>query len=229
MVGTLFNTLTVLLGASIGLALGTRWSEAMRDKVFIAIGLFTLVIGMLMGLATEAPIDMFLSLVLGTALGHRLGLQRRVETFQAQHGNKQGGFLEAMMLFCLGSMTLIGSMEDGLLGKPDLLIVKGTMDLISSAFLAATLGRGVLWAAGGVLAFQGALTLMFMMAGQGMDTALIQELSALGGVLMIALGCQLLGLLPHGNRSWPLVDMLPALAVLPAVRWAHEILLGFVG
>ncbi|MDA0729811.1 MAG: DUF554 domain-containing protein [Bacteroidetes bacterium] len=228
MVGTLFNTLTVLLGASIGLALGARWSEALRDKVFVAIGLFTTVIGMLMALDTEAPIDMFLSLVLGTALGHRLGFQRRVDMFQAQHGNKQGGFLEAMMLFCLGSMTLIGCMEDGLLGKPDLLIVKGTMDLISSAFLAAALGRGVLWAAGGVLAFQGTLTLVFMAAGQGMDASLIQELSALGGVLMIGLGCQLLGILPQGHRSWPLVDMLPALTLLPAVRWAHEMLLEFV-
>ena len=95
------------------------------------------------------------------------------------------------MLFCLGSMTLVGCMEDGLLGKPNLLFIKGTMDLISSAFLAATLGRGVLWSAAGVLVFQGALTLAFMALGEGMDPALIRELSALGGILMLGIAFQL--------------------------------------
>jgi uncharacterized membrane protein YqgA involved in biofilm formation len=120
-------------------------------------------------------------------------------------------------------------MEDGLQGNPDLLLVKGTMDLISSAFLAATLGRGVLWAAAGVFAFQGALTWAFRIVGHGMSDALIQELSAVGGVLMLGLGFQLLGMRVHGRTAWPLLDMLPALVVLPAVRWAHEILLTFVG
>ena len=129
-----------------------------------------------------------------------------------------------MMLFCLGSMTLVGCMEDGLMDKSNLLIVKGTMDLISSAFLAATLGRGVLWSAAGVLVFQGALTLAFGWAGAGMDPGLIRELSALGGVLMLGIGFQLLGLRAQGLPQWPLVDALPALALLPLVRWVHETL-----
>jgi len=131
--------------------------------------------------------------------------------------------MEAMMLFCLGSMTLIGCMEDGLLHKPDLLFIKGTMDLISSAFLAATLGRGVLWSALGVFGFQGALTLAFAFVGQGMDPALITELSALGGILMLGIGFQLLGVKAHGLPQWPLVDALPALALLPLVRWIHDL------
>jgi uncharacterized membrane protein YqgA involved in biofilm formation len=264
MVGTLFNTVTVLVGASAGLALGARWSLALRDKVFVAIGLFTLVLGVLMATETAVPVDMFLALILGTALGHRVGLQRRLDAVlarvrgegpapngQAPDGpgaaspgaedaeftpatpaatqRPKGGFVEAMLLFCLGSMTLVGCMEDGLQGKPDLLLVKGTMDLISSAFLAATLGRGVLWAAAGVFAFQGALTWAFRIAGHGMSNALVQELGAVGGVLMLGLGFQLLGMRGHGRTAWPLLDMLPALLVLPAVRWAHDFLLTFVG
>ena len=259
MVGTLFNTVTVLVGASAGLALGARWSLALRDKVFVAIGLFTLVLGVLMATQTAVPVDMFLALILGTALGHRAGLQRRLDAVMARvRGDGQapngpgaaspgsedaeftpatpaatqrpkGGFVEAMLLFCLGSMTLVGCMEDGLQGKPDLLLVKGTMDLISSAFLAATLGRGVLWAAAGVFAFQGALTWAFRIAGHGMSSALVQELGAVGGVLMLGLGFQLLGMRGHGRTAWPLLDMLPALLVLPAVRWAHDFLLTFVG
>jgi uncharacterized membrane protein YqgA involved in biofilm formation len=227
MVGTLFNTVTVAIGASAGLALGARWSSDLKDKVFVVLGLFTLTIGTLMALETEAPIDLFLALVLGTLLGHTLGLQSKLarwtnssESSDASSSSK--GFFEAMMLFCLGSMTLVGCMEDGLLHKPNLLLIKGTMDLISSAFLAATLGRGVLWSALGVLGFQGALTLAFAFAGQGMDPSLITELSALGGILMLGIGFQLLGVKAQGLPQWPLVDTLPALALLPLVRWVHE-------
>ena len=128
-----------------------------------------------------------------------------------------------MMLFCLGSMTLVGCMEDGLIDKPNLLFIKGTMDLISSAFLAATLGRGVLWSAAGVLVFQGALTLAFGGMGAGMDPALIRELSALGGVLMLGIGFQLLGVRRQlaANGRWSM-RCLPS-PLLPLVRMAHEL------
>lgn len=230
MVGTLFNTVTVAVGASAGLALGARWSTDLKDKIFVVLGLFTLAIGALMALETSSPIDLFLALVLGTLVGHRLGLQARLSQWSTSSSSPDApasasrGFLEAMMLFCLGSMTLVGCMEDGLLGKPNLLIIKGTMDLISSAFLAATLGRGVLWSALGVLGLQGSLTLAFYFAGQGMDPALITELSALGGILMLGIAFQLLGVRAHGLPQWPLVDALPALALLPLVRWIHDLI-----
>ena len=226
MVGTLFNTFAVAVGASAGLALGARWSSELKDKMFVVLGLFTLAIGTRMALEAEQPIDLFLALVLGTILGHSLKLQARLsELTQPKDGATAGrGFVEAMMLFCLGSMTLVGCMEDGLLGKPNLLFIKGTMDLISSAFLAATLGRGVLWSAVGVLVFQGGLTLAFGLLGQGMSPELILELSALGGILMLGIGFQLLGVRAHGLPQWPLVDALPALALLPLIRWAHELL-----
>jgi len=228
MVGTLFNTVAVVVGASAGLALGARWSTELKDKIFVVLGLFTLAIGAMMALETESPIDVFLALVLGTWLGHGLQLQAHVSAWTTPSRDASSstghGFFEAMMLFCLGSMTLVGCMEDGLMDKPNLLIVKGTMDLISSAFLAATLGRGVLWSAAGVLVFQGALTLAFGWAGAGMDPALIRELSALGGVLMLGIGFQLLGIRAQGLPQWPLVDALPALALLPLVRWVHETL-----
>ena len=226
MVGTLFNTFAVAVGASAGLALGARWSSELKDKMFVVLGLFTLTIGSMMALETAQPIDLFLALVFGTLLGHSLKLQARLsELTQPKDGATAGrGFVEAMILFCLGSMTLVGCMEDGLLNKPNLLFIKGTMDLISSAFLAATLGRGVLWSAVGVLVFQGGLTLAFGFMGQGMSPELIQELSALGGILMLGIGFQLLGVRAHNLPQWPLVDALPALALLPLIRMAHELL-----
>jgi len=226
MVGTLFNTFAVMVGASAGLALGARWSSELKDKMFVVLGLFTLTIGSMMALETTQPIDLFLALVFGTLLGHSLKLQARLSQLtQPKDGATAGrGFVEAMILFCLGSMTLVGCMEDGLLNKPNLLFIKGTMDLISSAFLAATLGRGVLWSAVGVLVFQGGLTLAFGFMGQGMSPELIQELSALGGILMLGIGFQLLGVRAHNLPQWPLVDALPALALLPLIRMAHELL-----
>ncbi|MAB74316.1 MAG: hypothetical protein CMC99_05115 [Flavobacteriales bacterium] len=226
MVGTLFNTFAVAVGASAGLALGARWSSELKDKMFVVLGLFTLAIGSMMALETAQPIDLFLALVFGTLLGHSLKLQVRLSRLtQPKDGATAGrGFVEAMILFCLGSMTLVGCMEDGLLHKPNLLFIKGTMDLISSAFLAATLGRGVLWSAVGVLVFQGGLTLAFGFMGQGMSPALIQELSALGGILMLGIGFQLLGVRAHNLPQWPLVDALPALALLPLIRMVHELL-----
>ena len=226
MVGTLFNTFAVAVGASAGLALGARWSSELKDKMFVVLGLFTLAIGSMMALETAQPIDLFLALVFGTLLGHSLKLQARLSRLtQPTDGATAGrGFVEAMILFCLGSMTLVGCMEDGLLNKPNLLFIKGTMDLISSAFLAATLGRGVLWSAIGVLVFQGGLTLAFGFMGQGMSPALIQELSALGGILMLGIGFQLLGVRAHNLPQWPLVDALPALALLPLIRMVHELL-----
>ena len=226
MVGTLFNTFAVAVGASAGLALGARWSSELKDKMFVVLGLFTLAIGSMMALETAQPIDLFLALVFGTLLGHSLKLQARLsELTQPKDGATAGrGFVEAMILFCLGSMTLVGCMEDGLLHQPNLLFLNGTMDLISSAFLAATLGRGVLWSAVGVLVFQGGLTLAFGFMGQGMSPELIQELSALGGILMLGIGFQLLGVRAHNLPQWPLVDALPALALLPLIRMAHELL-----
>ena len=192
----------------------------------VVLGLFTLAIGSMMALETAQPIDLFLALVFGTLLGHSLKLQARLsELTQPKDGATAGrGFVEAMILFCLGSMTLVGCMEDGLLNKPNLLFIKGTMDLISSAFLAATLGRGVLWSAVGVLVFQGGLTLAFGFMGQGMSPELIQELSALGGILMLGIGFELLGVRAQNLPQWPLVDALPALALLPLIRMAHELM-----
>lgn len=228
MVGTLFNTVAVAVGASVGLTVGARWSEALKRKMFVVLGLFTLAIGASMALEASRPIDVFLALVFGTLLGHALKLQDRLsawtESPSSDRTSGNGGFFEAMVLFCVGSMTLVGCMEDGLMNTPDLLLVKGTMDLISSAFLAATLGRGVLWSALGVLGFQGLLTFVFAWLGQGMEPALILELSALGGILMLGIGLQLLGVKAYGLKQWPLVDALPSLFLLPIIRMLHDLM-----
>ena len=232
MVGTLFNTAAVALGASAGLLLGAQWSSQLRDKMFLILGLFTLAIGIPMLLVGHEHIDIFLALLVGTMIGHVLGIQTWLDKRLSSSGSHKnvasssGGFVEALMLFCIGSMTLIGCMQDGLDNKPDTLFIKGSMDFISSAFLAATFGRGVLFSAIGVLVFQGALTLGFVMLGQEMEPLLVDELTALGGILMLGIGLQLLGIRPKGLANWPVVDALPAFVILPLVRIGHEWIAG---
>lgn len=217
MLGTLYNAAAVAAGASLGLVLRNRLPEQFRRVTFQALGLFTLGLAVTMASEMIDPFAVFLALVLGAATGQTLQLHQRLERWT--QGAASGGMVQAVLLFCVGAMTVVGCMEDALHGDATLLYAKGTMDLISAAFLAAAAGRGVLWAAPAVLIIQGALTLGFGALGDVVSPELIQEGSALGGVLLIALGLDLLQI-----KSLPLLNFLPALVWLPLVRWILEIL-----
>ncbi len=219
MFGTLFNTLTVAMGAGIGLALRQRVPEELRTVVFSAIGLFTLYIGVDLMADIHTPVAVFVALVLGASVGHLLGVDRRIRAAADKLGTGTGSALvQSTLLFCIGAMTLVGCMRDGLENDPTILYAKGTMDLISSVFLAAALGRGVLYSAGAVLLIQGALTLAFATLGAGIPESMVAELSGLGGILLFGLGLDLLGV-----RSFPLLDLSCALPMLPLVLWLFEL------
>ena len=222
MVGTLYNTAAVFVGASAGLALGKRIPGSIQRAVFAALGLFTLGLGGVMAADMHDPFAIFLALVVGAGVGEALRLQTRIPGANTDDGHPPG-WLQASLLFCAGAMTVVGCMEDGLGGDPTVLLVKGTMDLVSGAFLAAALGSSVLWSALAVLLFQGTLTLAFIALGPFISPELTGELGALGGIMLLALGLDLLGI-----RSFQLVNLLPALLVLPAARpastWLQEVL-----
>lgn len=225
MVGTLYNAAAVFVGASAGLALGKRIPESIQQAVFSALGLFTLGLGGLMAVRMADPFAIFLALVLGVMAGQGLRLHERMPGGGDAAGSP--GWVQASMLFCVGAMTVVGCMEDGLSHDPTVLLVKGTMDLVSGAFLAAALGRSVLWSALAVLVFQGSLTLGFQALGPVISDELIAELGALGGVMLLALGLDLLGL-----KSFRLMNMLPALVLLPLTQpvsaWIQEVLPGLM-
>lgn len=220
MLGTLFNTATVALGAGLGLVLRQRVPENLRRVVFSAIGLFTLYIGVDLMSGISRPIAIFVALVVGGALGHAIGVDRRVKAAADRLGEGTGAALvQSTLLFCIGAMTLVGCMRDGLEGDPTILMAKGTMDLFSSVFLAAALGRGVLYSAGAVFLLQGGLTLAFGSLGAGIPDFLITELSGLGGILLFGLGLDLLDV-----RQFPLLDLSCSLLILPLVLQLMEVL-----
>ena len=213
MLGTLYNVITVAVGSSIGLVLGQRVPNGMRKAVFSALGLFTLFMGVDMMMDITRPMAAFMALVVGAIVGHLVGLDARVKKAADRLGKGEGAALvQSTLLFCIGAMTLVGCMQDGLLRDPTVLMAKGTMDLFSSIFLAAALGRGVLWSTGSVLVIQGGLTFAFATAGAGIPEPLVGELSGVGGILLLALGLDLLDI-----RKFPLLDLTWSLPLLPLI------------
>ena len=153
----------------------------------------------------------FLSLIAGVVAGHAMQLDQRMKAATARLGEGTGtALVQAVLLFCVGAMTLIGCMQDGLNGDATVLFIKGSMDLVSSAFLAAALGRGVLLAAPALLLIQGGLTAAFALWGAAWSDVLIADLTGLGGLLLLALGLDLLKV-----RSFALLNFVPAFAFVP--------------
>ena len=151
-IGTLFNTIAVAGGSTAGLLAGGRISNKSQTYILQVFGLFTVALSMKMFMEAIWAIDIFLALATGALLGQTLNLHSRFQSFISRFdtGDSAAGFVKATMLFCVGGMTIVGCMDEGIRNDYSLLMVKGSMDLISSFFLAAALGRGVLFSALGV-------------------------------------------------------------------------------
>lgn len=227
--GTLLNTATVVVGALVGWALGARVPDVATQTALSALGLVTLGIGVKMFLESKNVLVLAFALVVGGAIGLALGFQTGLENFaewaKASLGPLASGrFAEAVIttsiLFCVGPLTLLGCLQDGLEGKIELLAIKSALDGLGSVFFAAALGPGVLLTALIVLVFQGTLTLAASrLKGFAKDAELLAEASAVGGAMMLAIGLGLLDI-----KHLPVANYLPALVLAPlatiaARRW----------
>ena len=218
MLGTLFNTAAVALGSTIGLLFRKHITSANQTQILTIFGLFTIALSIDMMSKMASPIDVFIALIIGSVLGQTLSLHSRLSAFTSKL-NMGTGFIKASVLFCVGGLTIIGCMEEGLSSNYRLLYIKGIMDLISSVFLAAALGRGVLFSALGVLIFQGSLSFLFFSIGSSIPTDLITELTATGGILLLALGLDLSNI-----KKFNIIDLLPTLVILPIVHLLHNLI-----
>jgi len=231
--GTLINVALIVVGSALGLLIGARLPERLRSTLMAGMGLFTLGLGLQQFLKTANPILVLVSIVLGTLLGEAARLEDRLQDFGAWlevrlARGRQGassrfvqGFLTASLLYCVGPMAILGSIQDGLTGDFRLLATKGVMDGIASLTLASTLGVGVMLSSLPLFVYQGALTLLAGWALAALSSAMIAELSATGGVLMMGIALNLLEV-----RRVRVGNMLPALIVAPLLVWLIA-LLGF--
>jgi uncharacterized membrane protein YqgA involved in biofilm formation len=223
--GVIVNTGTVLAGSLLGLLFKKGIPEKVSRAVMIALGLFTLYIGMDGALGAQSPLIVVGSLVLGAIVGtvldidgaiNRLGLwaERRFNRGEGEKVSLAEGFMTASLLFCVGAMTVNGAIEAGVQGKNTLFYTKALMDLCSSMMLAAGLGFGVMLSAAFVLVFQGLLVLLAGWIAPVLTPQAIAEMTAAGSLIMVGLGLNLLGV-----TKIKVADYLPAIVIAPVICW----------
>jgi uncharacterized membrane protein YqgA involved in biofilm formation len=223
MQGTLVNVVAVVVGSLAGMSAGSRMPEQYRSIVLIALGLGTLLIGFKLALQTEHMSLVLGALLLGAITGTALNLEGalhrmagKIKQLARQDSSTfVQGFVSASLLFCVGPMTIVGSIQDGATGDHTLLYTKSLLDLFAATALASSLGIGVLFSAITVLTVQGGLTLAGGYVAGITDGVIIQEMSAVGGLLIVAIGIHLLEI-----KALPLANLLPGLVfIIPLVTF----------
>ena len=226
MLGVLVNTAAVLIGSSVGLLLNKGIPKRFSGAIMTGIGLCTLYIGISGALKGENPIILVVSIVIGALAGTALKLDERLNSLgerlekrfaHAKEGEGKSsiaqGFVAASLLFCVGAMTIIGSIESGLTGNNSVIFTKSTMDLISSAMLAVSLGAGVLFAAASVFVYQSFLVLLAQLLRPLLENhSMIAEMNCAGSVIIIALGLNIIGM-----TKIKIANYLPAMLFAPVI------------
>jgi len=225
-VGTLVNVLTVLAGTAAGVLAGRRLPDRVRETVLQGVGLTTLVIGAQEAFKTRNIVFPLVALVVGGAVGEAVGLEDRVETLGEavrrrfeRPGPPVGadstfveGFVTASLVFCVGPLTILGSIQDGLggPGHAQLLIVKALLDGVVSIVFASTLGWGVGFSVLTILVYQGGLTAAAGAADSVLTGRMVAEMTATGGLMIIGIGLRLLDL-----KQVRVASFLPGLLIAP--------------
>jgi uncharacterized membrane protein YqgA involved in biofilm formation len=217
--GTAINVVAVLLGGGIGTLVGAKLPGMMRHTAMQAIGIVTLLVGVSNFLEHDNPLVPLVSVVAGLVVGELLGIEGALRRFgdRLEKRFSMGGespvsraFVTTSLLFCVGPLTVIGSLEDGLKGDYSLLALKSALDFIAALTFASVLGWGVLLSAGTVLVVQGSLTLGAGLLEAVVTEAMISATTATGGILIFGLGLGLLEI-----KDVRVANMLPALLFAP--------------
>ena len=205
MIGTLINVAAILFGGFIGLFFGTRIPAKFRQTIIHAVGLFTLCYAVFIFAKTQNFLIPLGSLVIGTILGEWWKIEERLEgigerlrkRFEKDEASQPGtegelesksrfvvGFMSASLLFCIGPMAILGSIQDGLTGDFQMLAIKSVLDCIAAIAFAATMGPGVLFSGLIILVYQGGISLTAKFIGVGFDEAAVNEMTSVGGIIL---------------------------------------------
>jgi len=229
MTGTFINVVAVLVGGGLGLIFGAHIPERFKTTVLAGLGLFTAAMGLQMFLKSDNQLIVLGALIIGAALGEWWKIENRLQSLgqalerrfsqdaEAGAGSKfVRGFMVSSLLFCIGPMAILGSLQDGLTGDYKLLAVKSTLDGFASIAFASTLGVGVLFSSLIILVYQGGISLLASQLSAVVTAPMMNEMTATGGVIL--LGLSISNLLEI--KKIRMGNFLPALAVAPLIVWA---------
>lgn len=219
MPAVLVNVITVLLGSTIGILCRSKFKDSSTKAVVTVLGLCTLVIGITSAIGTEDILAVIICMVIGTVVGQLLRIDDRIEGagefFKRKLFKNSGsenrfaeGFVAASIMFCVGSMTVMGSLEAGINGDYSIIFAKSALDFVSSMAFGAAMGIGVTFSALFVLVYQGALTLLAGFVGPILSTQVITEMNAIGGTILIGMALNMLDL---PKERIKVANMLPAI------------------
>ncbi len=232
MIGTIINIVAVLIGGGLGTLLGDRLPQRVRETVMHGIGLVTLMVGVHLTLETQNTLIVMASILIGALLGEwwqlSAGLDRAGEWLRQRVAGRLSshsmahfteGLVTASLVFCVGPMTILGAIQDGLTGDYSLLAIKSVLDGFAALAFASTLGVGVLFSILTLLVYQGGITLLAGLAETLLTTPMIAEMTAAGGVLILAIGLLLLDI-----KRIRVANLLPALLIAPLIVAALQAL-----
>jgi uncharacterized membrane protein YqgA involved in biofilm formation len=226
MFGTIVNALSIIVGSLCGLLLRKGIPEGYKKTVMQALSLAVMLIGIKSALITDDILIVIISLAIGSVIGEFIGIESGLEKlgqwiekrFSSESGSVSKGFVTASLVYCVGSMAIVGSFESGLTGNHQTLFAKSALDGISAIIFASSMGIGVLLSFIPVFLYQGLLTLAAGLIKPFLVESVITQMSATGGLLILAIGINLLGVVKIrvGN-------MLPAIFV-PFVYYLLQLL-----
>ena len=216
-VGSLVNAAVIVAGACVGMLLGNRLPERIRLIVFQGLGLCTLAIGMGMTLKTTNPLYMVGSILVGAVIGEGIRLEDAItdcgeavkRTLKSGNVRFTEGFVAASLLFCIGSMAILGPLEEALEGRRVIILTKSMLDFFAAIALGAAYGSGVMFSALPVLVYQGSITLFADALRPWLSEMMRAELTATGGIMIVGIGINLLDL-----KKIRLSNLLPGLIVV---------------
>ena len=218
MIGTLINCAAILLGAFLGLLLRRGMRPAVSKTVMQGVGLSVILIGLLGAVKTQNTLLVILSMVLGGTAGALLDIDGRLERLGAwaqrrlareeSGGAFAKGFVTATLVYCIGAMAVVGALDSGIRGDHTTLIAKAALDGVTAVIFASSLGVGVMLSAVPVLAYQGGIALLGSAVAPLLSDTLINEMSAVGGLLIVAIGVNMLL-----DKDIKVANLLPAILV----------------
>lgn len=228
MLGTVVNFLTVILGSLAGLFFKKGISQKLSDSVMKALGLCVMYIGISGALEGKNVLVVILSMAIGALIGEKIDLDKRLELLgkkleqTVSHGESEGtvakGFVAASLLFCVGAMSIVGSIQGGLIGNHETIFAKSLIDGIAAIVLASTMGIGVMFSSAFVLVYQGSIALCAGFLAPVLTDAIIAEMTCAGSLLIIGLALNMLGI-----TKLKVMNYVPAIFMPIAIYWIMEI------